>query len=910
MSLLGYWAKTKKNGSSVEHHPLLYHVLDVAAAGAELLRVRPRAMSQLADVGGLEADALASWLCFLLATHDLGKMADGFQGQAKELQARLQGRTSGALYLERHDLLGFRLWAEVLGRELHEEILPFAEPVPYHDWWDLVAPWIWATAGHHGVPPRRHEPEADLEEQFPAPVRADAREMVETLAALLLPGGIPFGPEPRRQQLDRFRRASWLVAGLAVTADWIGSNVAWFPFTREEMAPAEYWREIAQPRARNAVLESGAAAPPASAPGGVTALWPAITTPTDLQLLAASVELGTGPQLFVVEEVTGGGKTEAAFALAHRLMAAGGGSGIFVALPTMATANAMHERVGKVYRRLFGAGAEPSLVLAHGKSHLALPMEAVGRDDGEDETSGGSGSGQAAAWLADSRKKALLATVGVGTIDQALLGVLPVRHQSLRLWGLAGKILIVDEVHACDDYVRTLLSRLLEFHAGFGGSAILLSATLPAGQRKELVEAFRHGVGGSDSPPDDEVGRGPEAYPLTTHWSCGYQRAYPTEARREAIRRVEVRRVSSEEDVHRLLAEALDGGKCACWIRNTVGDARRAFRFWSERLGRHRVILFHSRFTVGDRAAIEAEVLRRFGSESRAPDRGGRLLIATQVVEQSLDLDFDFMVSDLAPIDLVVQRAGRLLRHHRTAAGDRTAGPDGRGAAILVLLAPEPRLDVGEDWFEVMFPAGAWVYPDHGRLWLTARWLEAHGGFRMPEDARDLIESVYGGASGAEIPKALRERTDKASQGGREDQSLAHHNALMLRAGYCTRASRGGWGADEYTPTRLGAPSVDVLLAREEGGRVVPWHAGLDHPWERSSVKMPRSHVAGEDPGLVSPSHDELPGWLRRRGPGVVIAVLGRGDGETWKGWARSLAGEAVRLSYARVDGLEVTNSW
>jgi CRISPR-associated endonuclease/helicase Cas3 len=134
----------------------------------------------------------------------------------------------------------------------------------------------------------------------------------------------------------------------------------------------------------------------------------------------------------VVEEVTGGGKTEAALILAHRMMERGQASGLFVALPTMATANAMFERVQAVYGRLFAHGPRPSIVLAHSKSHLDLRLEETKVDGGEQPPTA---SRQCAAWLSDSRKKALLAHVGVGTIDQALMAVLPLNHQSLRLWG-------------------------------------------------------------------------------------------------------------------------------------------------------------------------------------------------------------------------------------------------------------------------------------------------------------------------------------------------------------------------------------------------------------------------------------------------------------------------------------------
>src|SRR5690606_25025277 len=185
--------------------------------------------------------------------------------------------------------------------------------------------------------------------------------------------------------------------------------------------------------------------------------------PTPLQAYAQTVELGKVPQLFILEDVTGAGKTEAAMVLVHRLMASGLASGLYVGLPTMATANAMYKRMSESYRRLYAEQELPSLVLAHGASKLSKAFSdsvalSTQTDDKNYENNELSASAYCNQWLADSRKKALLADVGVGTIDQALLGVLPARHQSLRLFGLTNKVLLVDEVHAFDPYMRSLLA--------------------------------------------------------------------------------------------------------------------------------------------------------------------------------------------------------------------------------------------------------------------------------------------------------------------------------------------------------------------------------------------------------------------------------------------------------------------
>jgi CRISPR-associated endonuclease/helicase Cas3 len=890
-----YWGKASSPQAD-QHHPAVHHCLDVAAVGRLLLEQDDLLRHHLATVSGLAEGPVLEWATFLLAIHDIGKLAVGFQALRPELMARLQGRAATAGYSERHDLLGYRLWTEVLEERLRADGVLLPATGAAEDWADLLKPWISAAAGHHGVPPRRRQPGADLAVQFPHEVRADACEMVRAVAGHLLPAGLPFDLERFEEQEDRFKRASWLFAGLAVAADWIGSNSDWFPFRPRVTTLAEYWSEAALPQARRAVGASGLMPATPSRGVGLRAVWPHLAAPTPLQTLAEELALAGGPQLVVIEEVTGGGKTEAALVIAHRLMAKGLAGGIYLGLPTMATANAMYGRVVAAYRRLYAEDASPSLVLAHSRRELFLPLERTSRD--APYTAGEqTGSANCAAWLADSRKKALLAHVGVGTIDQALLAVLPLRHQSLRLWGLTGKVLIVDEVHACDSYVLGLLCDLLEFHAALGGSAVLLSATLPAAQRRQLLAAFATGAGW----------RRPEvrsaAYPLVTHLSAAGLREHPVAARRAASRRVAVESESDRAKVEERILAVLAVGGCACWVRNTIGDALAAYQAFRTRLGPEQVTLFHSRFTVGDRARIEEETLRQFGPDSGAPERRGRLLVATQVVEQSLDLDFDLLVSDLAPLDLVVQRAGRLRRHARTGAGDRTDGADDRGPARLLLFGPQPADAPAADWFAALFPGGALVYPDHGRLWLGARWLAEHGGFAMPEDARDLIEHVYGPESEERIPARLRARTMQAAGESLADRALARTHGLKLNHGYQDPAL--DWPEDVYLPTRLGEPTVTLRLVRADGDGLAPWHAEGAHPWQRSEVQVRRALVAAEDPGLPAETLQRLRAGMPDEGRYAVVAVL-TAEGDVWSGWAADTRGQRVQLRYSAQTGLEI----
>jgi CRISPR-associated endonuclease/helicase Cas3 len=591
--------------------------------------------------------------------------------------------------------------------------------------------------------------------------------------------------------------------------------------------------------------------------------------------------------------------------LAHRLMQADLGHGVYIGLPTMATANAMFARMEVAYGQLFAEASQPSLILAHSARDLSqrfrqtvLPDIHTAESDygqNEEETAGA----RCTAWLADNRKKALLAEVGVGTIDQALLAILYAKHQSLRLLGLLGKVLIVDEVHACDAYMHKLLQILLEAHASMGGSAILLSATLPQKMRRELAQAFCKGAG--LEPPELRS----EEYPLLTHIGAPDRVETPFATRESVRRTVSVNPLKTIDDVIAQVCQAAQAGKCVCWIRNTVADARAAFALLQDQIPADKLHLFHARFAMQDRLTLEEQLLEYFNQHSMGDTRSGRVVVATQVVEQSLDLDFDLIVSDLAPIDLIIQRAGRLCRHTRDHQGNRVDGPDQRGTPQLLLYGPEPDEDVDHDWFARMFPKAVKVYPDHARLWLTAKLLGEQGRFHMPDDARTLIEGVYGEEADLLMPSVLLERHDRVEGEDAADRSHAQLNSINLRAGY-EEGEIPCWD-DAVTPTRLGEESTTVRLARWDGQTLRPW-AGGEFAWQLSQVQIRQALISGmvetfDDPALQAAVQQVLP-ELPGRGKWSVLLPLYQGESGVWQGQALNKIGEIVTVYYDTQLGL------
>lgn len=831
-----YWGKAGEDGS---YHLLPYHCLDVAAVGWILLQPQKPNCQRLSAQLGVQPVWLRDFFVFCLALHDLGKFSSAFQGLKPDLSPDLIKSNPTMVYTERHDTVGFLLWKGIVSTQLKGIFDP--------SWLDNVDPWLEIVTGHHGMPPKKSA--GIIYDSFEQLDEDAASKFAEVAMQILLPKFNHF-PLLDSDLKKRLRTVSWQLAGMAVLADWQGSNREYFEYITEPVDLPLYWREYALASAADAIQ----AVPEKPKPRqfqGISNLFPFIQHPTPLQQYALNEPLGDKPQLFILEDVTGAGKTEAAMILTHRLIEAELADGLYVALPTMATANAMYKRLAKVYRRFYGAGELPSLILAHGVRELSdafqesvmiqenRPVDLDYSDGDEKQDREISATAYCNAWLADNRKKALLADVGVGTLDQALLAVLPARHQSLRLLGLSRKVLLIDEVHAYDCYMQKLLDALLAAHARQGGSVILLSATLPEMMRQNLVTAFHLGLG----EPSLEVFK--NAYPLATHSPSKKDCETHISTREDVKRTVMVKRLDTEDAAIEKIRRAVGSGRCVCWIRNTVKAAREshhdlAIYDWMDSKDLH---LFHSRFAMIDRQSIEAKCEKMFGNKSKHVDRKSQVLIATQVVEQSLDLDFDVLITDLAPVDLILQRAGRLQRHVRDEQGNmqrELKDKDKRGTPILYLYAPEPTEDAEAEWLKRQQKGTQVVYPHVGQLWLTAKLLlkDKNGKFTMPEDARGLIEGVYSVAIENTIPVSLRQDAYMAIGQDQSKKSMADFNALKLNKGY-TRMS-GDWDEEIRYPTRLTEEeSISVALSTLHNGRLQPYAPGDRHPWAMSVVKIP-----------------------------------------------------------------------
>ena len=765
-------------------HPAIWHMLDIAAC-AERLIDGHRAFAGLPPTHRRA-------LVVLVALHDVGKISDTFR-------AVIRDGCPGA----------YRHWqlSDVLLIRTLDPILSCAFGGDVHTRGELYA----AVSGHHGGPERSND-RREVRRRMKA-IGADAEKAAAEWTSLLLellPDGSLEGMDQRKA-----RKLSWALSGLTVAADWVASNTEWFPPATPDMAPRDYL-ERAHAQAAQAVVLAGLDSTVAAAVRDAATLT-GLPNLRPMQDATENATLPEGPVLALIEDATGSGKTEAALILAHRLIASRRARGLFFALPTMATANAMFGRMTTAARLLFAA--PPSLALAHGRAALNPAFRAlVGADD--DTTP----EGGCTRWLATDRRRSLLAEVGVGTIDQALMGILPTRFATLRLFGLTDRILIVDEAHTYDPYMQRQLETLLRMQAMNGGSAIVMTATLPLGMRQAYADAFRSGLGCPAVALDDQ------AYPALTMVGAETH-ARPVEPFPATRRTVCITRIDNTEAAVNLLLAASGAGAACLWVRNAVDDAIAAVE--ALRARGCPADLLHARFALGDRLREEAAAMTRFGRDGRT--RAGQVLVATQVVEASLDLDFDTMVSDLAPIGALIQRAGRLWRHmdRRPIADRPVPGP------TLTVLSPDPDGVADASWLNAVLDRGAYVYR-HDHQWRTARAVFDIGAIRVPDDLRDLIKAVHG-QDAPDVPEPLTRAQLEAEGAVWAETALAQQNVVIPDDGYL-RGTKGNVWSDEKFPTRLGTAEAALVLARRGEDGLRPW-CDDDLPvraWAMSEVRCNR----------------------------------------------------------------------
>lgn len=755
-----FWAKTTlddKPGISV-----LEHMVNAGCVARCLAEGTPELLSRFQ----LKATAVGA----LAALHDLGKISPGFQ---RKCEAWLED--NGLSMIARNGVWDTAMESDH-GKITHAAVQKYLNDNGV----DCTAGKYLSAilGGHHGRlnPPndRGFRPSKPITEQRSGidweKERNDAANAVRSA----------FDFNMSELAIDDLSFALWWLAGLTSVADWIGSDERYFPVEGGMKVPHVVTA------AKKCLTEIGLVRPQIIHGLSFHDLFhdaqkPDVQfTPNKMQSVAISTI--TDPGVYVIEAPMGMGKTEAALGAAYHLLSDGKAHGIYFALPTQATSNRMHLRMAEFVKRIAPDVAGSRII--HGNSWLMdqsamLSPTTTTKEDMEDAVTGRD-------WFS-SAKRTLLAPFGVGTVDQALLGVVAAKHFFVRHFALAGKVVILDEVHSYDLYTGTLIDRLIETLEGLGCTVIVLSATLSGKRRGQIVSV----------PDNNNTSAADHPYPLIAGRREG-DVLEPVAATPPVSRDIEVSFTSERDAISDAIKVAQQSG-CVLWICNTVDAAQDQYHhFINQTEGLFPIGLLHSRFPFWRREELENEWLTRFGKDSTT--RCGSILVSTQIVEQSVDLDADLLITELAPTDMLLQRIGRLWRHER---GDRPGAKP-----RMCIIEEEKTLDefrqMGTKDIVESLGGKAHVYDPYVLLRSLVVWQGLQQSVSIPKQIRHLIEATY-------------EELDDEPSAWQKLHEIAYGKALAHRgrALMCSNLWQVALEDDEGVQTRLNEfPTLSLVLCR------------------------------------------------------------------------------------------------
>lgn len=841
------WGKAGGDDRSTDtgHSALIAHILAVAACFQALLE-EPVFQQRLESLLGrplIPSDQ--TLLVWLAALHDIGKVDHRFQCKRPDVRAELLGCPAKPLqdpYY--HGEQGCLLYKQEIFAALN---LTWDRRTLKRPEGRLLSGLINASCAHHGYYVQAKSQGHGFEDKTD---RSYARQLAADLLAVC---ETAFGPLERDAagdiQLPTIRQTSGvsllhLFAGLVSLADWVGSDEEIFPFISCRRFEQEYPGIAGMVRLLNCYTNLARqrfaalgifnqALPDNVLDSAIETLLKDWRPRPIQQWIIDQFQPTAGPNLLLIEAPMGDGKTEAALLATAKFIDAKLAQGLVFALPTQASTNQNHSRLLKIGEVWFNY--KPGLL--HGKARLLGSADNAlegQRRRCADEQEGEAGL-HFSQWVADNSKRAFLHPLCAATVDQLELGFLHSRHSFVRAAALARHVVILDEIHAYDAYMSVILDSLLHFLGAAAVPVILLSATLPPRARRRLLEAYGQGAG----IPLNEQSLTSSDYPLLT-W-----------VNRQETRQTSPDKPSPSDQETKLLSIAIQpfmddsqaeesalakarAGACVCLLCNTVKSAQARYARLRDKADADvSVSLFHARFRFGDRADIERDVLSWFGPESRLADRQGRILVATQVVEQSLDLDFDYLITELAPVDLVLQRAGRMQRH-RWRDADRPACCRQPVLGVILPAAGEP-----PSWFR----ATKKIYEESEiALPLTEQWLQDHLTVTLPRDIAVAVREVYSDES---LNSLIERRKHKA------DQRTLNHEADLASPTAGQEHSSATRDADE-------SATVLMTLTDEYGDDFIPVWDHTNNCWGREALV---SAITPDYP-LINPEYaDQVSYW-------------------------------------------------
>lgn len=653
--------------------------------------------------------------------------------------------------------------------------------------------------------------------------------------------------------------AQVVISGMLVTADWIASNTTYFPLISADQKGefGDYpkrienaWTTIGFPNMWESKARFGLDDEAFKERFGF------LPNPTQADIISTATDAESSG-IYIIEAPMGLGKTEAALALSEILAARAGAGGMFFGMPTQATSNGIFPRLEKWAGGL--AEDEQTLLaikLAHGNAALNEDYREL--FTGHSNLNIESDSGLIVHDWFSGRKQTLLSDFVIGTVDQLLMAALKQKHVMLKHFGLSGKVVVVDECHAYDAYMSQYLDMAIKWLGIYKVPVIILSATLPEKRRAELIEAYtdsekhraKHTEAYVDKKIADEAWKHSLAYPLLTYTenNAVKQKALAFDGENKEV---SVRRIIRDE-VAATAGYAVERGGCVGVIVNTVRKAQEIAAELQSAFPKAEVIIMHAQFIMTDRAKREEQILKRVGKHSTPESRHGLIIVGTQVLEQSLDLDFDLMITELCPMDLLLQRTGRLHRHNRVR-------PQGLETASCFVL------DETDDSFD---SGSAAIYGE----WLLMRTRALlPNKLTIPSDIPLLVQQTYDETNN-EMLGELTEGMKKAQEEnklrtGKKRRSA--ENYLISKPSNKKGKCLDGWLDNDIKPNneqtgekavRDGDPSVDVIALMRDGEGLIRIIA------DKSETIIPADRPPSrEEALLIARQKLRLPGFFGRR---------------------------------------------
>jgi CRISPR-associated endonuclease/helicase Cas3 len=811
---MNFWGKA--NAEDGTWHPLVYHMLDVAAVAGEWLENDRDLCNLFQKLSGIPENSLIPALTIASAYHDIGKATVYFQNKFPDLAKKndLYWQTAAEARGFDHGAFGC-LWIDEW-REDDSIFQDWSADYPFLHSEAFLNLWR-AACWHHGraLIPTDYLRLAPVDNK--ASGKGNVFDTVMPMRNSLLQI-ITTTIDPKKHlsfDVNHELSPSFLrlFAGFVSVCDWLGSDEECFSIVSFGKIE-EYWqhaRKQAMEALSNAQLISGENIPSISA---ISEILGKNKSPRPVQKALDVIKV-MGTSLVIVEAPTGEGKTESAFFQFARNQ----GRGFYFGLPTQASANQISGRIKHFLKD--NLKTSERAILAHGNAWLVKAIAEEKRYDSHNSSlTDTTAESELSDWF-NSKKRTLLSHYGVGTVDQAMLAALNVKHGFVKLFGLAGKTLIIDEVHAYDSFMLPILEHLLRWCGFLNTSVVLLSATLPSHMKKRLISAYLN-----DDNTESRLQK--NGYPLLTiankenDGNANIQEIDSIHGKAMETRKKESITISfathTKDDISliadQIIAKIKDGGN-VLWICNTVNKAQLVFNELKRKnLNSTEIRLFHSRYTKSDRLDIEKDIESLYGDESKSPTRPVRsILVATQVAEQSLDIDFDFLITDIAPVDLILQRAGRIFRHDR---GNRNPGFK---KSEILLLVPSEIKDIKNfagvyDQFSVLktmyelsiLPEATIILPNMYRSLVENVYNES-----IPDCQSFVINNITLKIENSIWKDALKKQKDKTNEldlKGRQNLIPLPTNEYPVDSALLSEEDNSYWSAK----TRDGEESLGLIL--------------------------------------------------------------------------------------------------